>query len=123
MFKLEDLNPHAYPTDAGQQANLGMLLEKLNKLIAAGCPIKRITSGLRTEADQNRINPKAPHSKHLLGAAADVEDASGVVKQWVTDNMDKLVGAGLYCESFLATPTWCHFQCIAPASGHRIFLP
>lgn len=80
-----------------------------------------ITSGLRSVSDQERINPSANTSKHLLGAACDVYDPNRDLQQWCVENEDKL--DGLWMESFHSTPTWVHFQVISPHSGKKWFLP
>lgn len=123
MIKLEELNPHNYPETEEISTNLNILLERINKIrMVWGYPMT-VTSGLRSQADQTRINPSAPKSKHLIGAAVDIADASGSLKAWLKSNLDLLDSANLWCESFDSTPTWVHFQCIAPASGHRVFIP
>ncbi len=126
-MKLSDLNPHSYPTDAEQAANLTILLERLQALESeyvkhGGMPF-HVNSGLRSVADQQRINPSAMHSKHLTGAAADVSDPDSRLWTFVIDNMPVVEAIGLWMEDKKSTPTWVHFQCQAPKSGHRIFIP
>lgn len=118
-----DINKDGYPETPEINMNLNTLVERLNKLIDKGCPIKRITSGLRSQADQQRINPSAPKSKHLVGAAADVEDREHFVKLWCTNNVNILEDVGLWCEALSSTPTWTHFQIFPPKSGKRFFQP
>lgn len=123
MITVRDLNPHNYDTTPEQDARLLDLAEKLNMVqIAYGKPMS-VTSGLRSLEDQMRINPKAPKSKHLLGAAADIADVDGDLKKFVLANLDLIAKIGLYMEDFASTPTWVHFQIISPASGRRIFKP
>lgn len=120
---MKELNPRNYSTDDNTQAELNNLLEKLNAVRSAYGKPMTITSGLRSQADQARINPDAPKSKHLLGQAADIYDPSSKFWQWCMANMDLMVELGLYFEDKTATPTWVHIQTVAPKSGKRIFKP
>lgn len=61
----------------------------------------------------------APNSAHLTGEAADIADADGALKAWLSEEM--LAGYGLWAESYDSSPTWCHLQ-VRPAS-RRIFEP
>lgn len=123
MITLQELNPHHYPTSVEIDQNLNVLLYKVNQIAKQYSGDFSATSGLRTLADQMRINPSAPHSKHLVGAAVDIGDPEGRLKVWINDNIKQIEIADLYLESFRWTPTWVHFQCIPPLSGHRIFIP
>jgi hypothetical protein len=123
MITGKELNPHGYPVTAEQEANLAVLLERINRIRAAYGKPMTVTSGLRSEADQARINPKAPRSKHLLGAACDIADASGELKAWAMAHLKTLEESELWCEAFSSTPTWVHFQIFPPKSGKRFFLP
>lgn len=123
MITAKELNPKGYATTPEQDANLAVLLEKMNKIRAAYGKPMYITSGLRSEEDQARINPKASKSRHLIGAACDVADQNGDLKRWVKANVSLLETVGLWCESFDATPNWIHFQIVPPRSGNRFFIP
>jgi Peptidase M15 len=123
MIKFSDLNPHQYETTPEQISNMEKLFKSLTQLIAAGAPIVTVTSGLRSDADQARINPSAPKSKHLIGAAADIYDPHGELAEWVVANVGLLEEAELWCEDLAHTLTWVHFQCISPKSGRRFFIP
>lgn len=116
------LNPHNYPTDSEQHVNLDILLHRLNVLSEACNMEFQINSGLRSGADQARINPKAPHSKHLIGAAADVNDPHKLIFSWCMNNMAVVEAIGLWMEDPINTPTWTHFQCQPPKSGSRVFI-
>lgn len=121
MITLQELNPHNYPTTPEIDANLKVLLERINLVrVAWGKPLV-VTSGLRSQADQARINPKAPRSHHLRGEAVDLSDASGELKKWLIANPEILVKVELWCEA--GTIGWTHFQIVPPASGHRWFRP
>jgi uncharacterized protein YcbK (DUF882 family) len=123
MISLQELNPHNYPTTPEIDANLQTLLERVNVIRAAWGKPMIVTSGLRSQADQARINPNAPKSKHLIGAACDVYDPDGELKKWVLDNVKLFEDTGLWMEAFSSTPTWVHMQCIPPHSGNRFFIP
>ncbi len=123
MISMSELNQHNYPTDDVTQANLDDLLEKLNAVRKLyGFPMY-INSGLRSMADQMRINSNAPKSKHLTGQAADIRDNDGTFWAWCMANMDAMKTIGFWFENKGSTPTWVHMQTVPPASGKRIFNP
>jgi uncharacterized protein YcbK (DUF882 family) len=128
--KLED-----QPEDV--RANLAILIAKVNKIREAYGKPMTVTSGLRTMADHLRIyrekaekagvpfdESKVPmKSQHLKGAALDISDPNQELQAWCLANVSTLEQAGLWCESFSATPNWVHFQIFAPRSGNRFFNP
>ena len=112
------------------QANLAILLERLNKVRTKWGKPMTTTSGLRTMEDHLRIyaekgitDPvKIPmKSKHLVGAADDISDPDLELTQWLKANPDVLEEAELWCEQ--GNKNWVHFQIFAPHSGVRWFLP
>ncbi len=122
MITRQMLNPHrVYETDE-INLNLKELEHRLNLLIEYGAPITIVTSGLRSEADQARINPSAPKSKHLVGAAADIA-SDGMLHNWVVNNIAALEKTKLWCEDPSCTKGWIHFQIYPPRSGKRFFIP
>lgn len=70
-------------------------------------------------------------SFHLIGAAWDVADPRGELKDWVLSNIDILEMLGIHCENPEITSAnsmppwekWCHFQIMPPSSGARFFDP
>lgn len=123
MISMQELNPHNYDVTPEQQANLEKLLEAMNKVRTAYAIPMKVTSGLRSQADQDRINSSAPKSKHLLGLAVDIYDPDSKVWEWCMENMHLMEELGIYFEDKVSTPTWVHFQLGPPKSGRRIFKP
>jgi len=123
MISMQELNPHNYATDATTADNLNKLLSVMNQIRAAYGKPMTVNSGLRSQADQDRINPKAPKSNHLKGLACDIADADAALWAWCMVNMPLMEKLGVYFEDKNASPTWVHFQIVAPASGKRIFKP
>lgn len=123
MILMKELNPHKYIVDATITANLHDLLNKVNQIRSAYGKPMMVSSGLRSQEDQARINPGAPKSKHLTGQACDIADHNGTLKAFVGANIKLLEDAGLWCEDFAHTPTWVHFQTVPPGSGKRFFIP
>ncbi len=126
MISLKELNPHGYPTTPEIDANLQILLTRLNAVRSAYGKPMTITSGLRSNAQQQGLieagKSNAVHSKHLSGQAADIAD-DGKLKAWVMVNLALIEEIGLWMEAFESTPTWVHMQIIAPKSGKRFFIP
>lgn len=125
MISLKELNPHNYPTTPEIDKNLDILLTRLNRVrIAYGKPLT-ITSGLRSIDQQKSLieagKSTATHSKHLIGAAADISDTNGVFYDWCKANEKLLESIGLWCEERMGA--WQHLQMLPPASGHHWFFP
>lgn len=127
MIELQELNSHQYPTTTEIDDNLAILLDKMNQVRTAWGNPMIVTSGLRSQAQQDSLIAagisNAPKSKHLTGQACDIADSDRSLTQWVKDNMDLMEQIGLWFEDFDHTPTWVHFQIIAPGSGNRVFIP
>lgn len=121
MISREEMNPHSYKLTDEQEANQQTLHVAINKIRSAYNKPMIVTSGVRSQQDQARINPSAPKSKHLLGAAVDIADSNGELYKWCKDNTKELEDAGLYCEE--GTKGWVHFQSIPPKSKKRWFIP
>jgi len=120
-ISMAELNPHNYPVNEEVEANLMVLYLRINKVRSAyGSPMV-ITSGLRSEADQMRINPSAPKSKHLIGAACDVLDQDEKLNDWCKSNEALLQEIRFWMEE--RQGGWQHFQTYAPSSGKLWFLP
>jgi len=101
------------------QANLPVLLERVNQIRALWGKPMTVTSGLRTMADHLRIyaakgitDPaKIPmHSRHLIGAAVDISDPELAITAWLKETPAFLEDAKLWCEE--GNKDWVHFQCV-----------
>lgn len=127
MISLKELNPHGYPTNEEIDANLAILLDRLNQVRMAYNVSMTVTSGLRSNDQQKALieadKSNATHSKHLIGAAADILDLDGALKRWVKDNEVLIEQIGLWMEDFAYTSDWVHFQIVPPGSGKRFFIP
>lgn len=125
MITFKELNPHNYPTTPEIEANLSVLLTRLNQLRTAyGVPMI-VTSGLRSVEQQQRLIAtgisNATKSHHLSGQAADIYDPHNALYQWCQNNVPVLEQCGLWCEEDRGF--WVHFQSIPPKSGKRFFKP
>ncbi len=125
MITMAKLNPHDYPTNSEQQTNLSILCDRLNQLSEACNMEFKVNSGLRSDADQKVIIAaglsRATRSKHLIGAAADIDDPHKLIWSWIANNMAIAEAIGLWFESPLDTPTWTHMSIHPPKSGKRVF--
>ena len=127
MISPKELNSHGYPTNPEIDLNLKELLYKINLVRTAYSHPMIVTSGLRSIDQQNALvaagKSKASNSKHLFGQAVDILDTDHKLRDWVKDNLQLMETIGLWLEDFDSTPTWCHFQIVAPKSGNRVFKP
>lgn len=123
MITAEELNPHHYLITPGSDIskNLGVLHERINKVRTAWGKPMVVTSGLRSAADQARINPKAPKSNHLTGSAVDIGDPDGTLYAWTLSHLALMKEIGLWIEQ--GTHGWVHYQIVPPRSGNRVFIP
>lgn len=116
--KLEDLSPEI-------QANLNLLLERINKVRTAWGKPMHVNSGLRLVGQQPAN--AAAKSNHLVGLAVDIgDDADGTLWQWVLANLQLMQNIGLWFEDPRWTHNmgnWVHFQVVPPKSGKRIYVP
>jgi uncharacterized protein YcbK (DUF882 family) len=124
---IAELNPHNYPTNPSIDKNLGILFSRLLELQSATGRDFQINSGLRSDDQQLELiregKSTAVHSKHIAGAAADVNDPDGSLAEYVKANLDYMATIGFWMEDFGHTKGWVHFQIMAPGSGHRVFIP
>lgn len=102
--------------------NLDALVPKLNALQEASGLDLFINSGWRPSAVNASVGG-APHSTHDLGLAADIGDHSGLLRDWILQNLETMVRLGLYMEDFRWTLGWVHVQSRPPRSGKRIYIP
>jgi hypothetical protein len=111
------------PLSQEQEDNLEHLLECLNKLRTAYGKPMYVSSGYRPEAINSKVKGAAKKSNHIMCLACDFKDLDGSLDEWCLQNLDILEECGLYLESPMHTPNWCHLQAIPPKSGKRIFIP
>lgn len=111
-----------YPLTPELEANLAKLLDALNRFRDVyGIPMT-VSSGYRP-GKYNVAAGGAKHSNHMICLACDFHDQIGALDQYCLDNPQLLEDCGLYQEDPQHTPGWCHLQCVAPASGNRVFIP
>lgn len=125
MITLKELNPHDYLTNDEIDKNLQTLLERINQIRTAyGIPMI-VTSGLRSQDDQQKLiaegKSTATKSHHLTGEAVDIFDPDGKLNAWAHENVALLESIGLWCENRMGA--WVHLQIVPPKSGHRWFNP
>lgn len=106
-----------------QVANINTLVPRVNELLEAFGEYRKVNSGYRSQADQQRINPSAPKSKHLLCAAVDLSDPDGKLAAFCMANLPLISKIGLWLENPQKTKGWVHAQCLPPKSGSRVFNP
>lgn len=128
MISLRELNPHEYELTSEQISHLQDLFVAINRVRQAYGKPMYVSSGVRSVDEQIRIytvmgRTPALGSAHIKAAACDIKDVDGELWNWCMANLHLLEEAGLYLEDKHYTPTWVHFQTIAPKSGNRIFKP
>lgn len=127
MIVLAELNKHNYETTPDIDANLFVLLDRINQVRELWNKPMVVTSGLRSEQQQEALiasgKSTASKSRHLTGNACDIQDLDGSLYKWCQDNVDKLETIGLWMEDGNHTHGWVHFQTLAPHSGNRFFIP
>lgn len=65
----------------------------------------------------------AARSNHKEGLAVDRYDPDGKIDAWCMANLDVVAACGIWLEHPSATSGWSHWQCVAPRSGRRVFMP
>lgn len=110
-------------------SNARRLLERTTKLLEALKDAKvlsdtpELCSGWRPSAYNATIPGAAKHSKHIICLAIDLSDGSHKIANYLKTNVKLLEELDLAIEDPSATPSWCHIQIGAAASGRRVFLP
>lgn len=114
------------------------LLDRVNKLLEALGREARVSSGIRTKKDHERIyrqiNAKRKEqgldpikvpmgSKHLSCQAVDLADPNNELDVLLDQKEALLEEYGLYREHPDYTKGWVHLQTVAPGSGLRTFKP
>lgn len=109
-----------YPLSAEQEANMDKLLKTLDQFREAYGKALVISSGYRPAAVNASVGG-AKKSNHIMCLAVDFVDKDGSLDEWCLQNLDVLERLGLYLESPLHTPNWCHVQ-LKP-TRNRVFIP
>lgn len=110
----------AHPLTKEQDANLKVLLERLNRFKAMYGGEMRVSSGYRPKAINAKVGG-ATNSAHLHCQACDFHDRDGKIRKFIMQNPSVLDTCDLYCEDFNYTPTWVHLQ--TRKTKNRIFKP
>lgn len=113
------------------RANAGLTVERVNGLLEAYAEAtgetgaRKVNSGWRPLAINNRVRGAAGRSKHLTGEACDLDDFDGALDAWCTTGagLAALEAHGLWLEHPDSTVGWCHVQTVPPGSGRRVFKP
>lgn len=105
------------------RTNLSKLLDALNKFRQAYGKPMIVTSGLRTQQQNDQLSNSGKKSAHLSAEACDFADIDRSITNYVLANPNILVECDLYMEDPGACPTWIHLGIRRPASGNRIFRP
>lgn len=86
-------------------------------------PATKINSGWRPPAVNSSTPGAASRSNHIIGAAADLADATAAIDKWAhsAEGTKHLERIGLWMEHMNHTPRWAHFQIFPPRSGNRHF--
>jgi hypothetical protein len=134
MISLSELNPKGSLLTPSQEANLNVLLERINIIRKAWAKPMIVTSGFRSKDDHKRIYAQLAKrrgveyiripmgSLHLAGAAVDISDPDGSLMEWCKCNEPLLEVTGLWMEE-PDDQKRCHFQISPPRSGKRFFKP
>lgn len=112
----------ANPLTPEMETNLETLLIAVNLIRDLYGKPMTVSSGYRPAA-ANAAAGGAKRSAHLTCEAVDFADPDRKLMQWLLRNLDILEKAGLYLESPIGTPHWCHLQTRPPKSGKRVFIP
>ena len=116
---------------SNQQYNIGVLLDRVNKIRTLWNKPMIVTSGYRSMKHHLEIyaakgitDPKRipMQSKHLTGEAVDISDPNLELTKWLKENdSQRLKDVLLWCEE--GNANWTHFQITPPKSGNLWFLP
>lgn len=130
------LGPYANHPDVTREirSNADLMLDKVSEILQAaqsdgvtlhinphtGCYVAGNGNGGFRPAG---ATVGAPASKHKSGHAVDIYDPHRELARWVWKNQSAVEGSGLHIERPEWTPTWLHFQDVAPGSGVFAFIP
>lgn len=121
-MNLSDLNPNCYQLELDQYQNLIKLILKVNTLFKDFDGELKVTSGIRSLKDQERVDPNHPKSAHLTGQAVDILDTDGKIWEYVKKNIITMNTLELYAENKAPNDPHVHLQTRRPKSGNTIFI-
>lgn len=119
MVKVDD-RALDYPPKVQMLINGDKLLVQINRLQDLMQVQFTVSSGYRP-GTYNVKAGGAKNSTHLTCEAIDLHDDDGMIKHKLQSNVHILEEHGLYMESPVHTPGWCHLQTRPTRS--RIFIP
>jgi hypothetical protein len=83
-----------------------------------------LASGWRPKGVNAETSNAAHLSTHIYGCGGDIQDqVDRRLARWCLRHLDVLEGLGLYMEDPRWTPSWVHWQIVAPGSGKRVYIP
>lgn len=120
---LNDINNKKLIATQEQLLNMEHLANCITQLETAYGQEFVVTSGLRTEAMQSKINPNRMKSAHLTGQAVDILDLEKDVWRWLIDNIKLVRQLKLCLEDKSFTERWVHIQSKPTKYGNIVFVP
>lgn len=110
-----------YPLTPALEANLAVLLDKVNQFRDIYNIPMSVTSGYRP-GHFNTDAGGAKGSAHLVCSACDFADGDGALDAYCDAHPEILAQIGLWRESPASTPGWCHLDTRDRGPVHT-FLP
>jgi len=84
----------------------------------------KVSSGFRPSHVNAGIPNAAKRSLHMIGKAVDLRDPGNKIDELVSERYQLLDRFGLWLESPICTPGWCHLDCgVRVPRAKRIFIP
>lgn len=111
-----------FPLSAEVESNLGVLLDRVNRIRALYDKPMFVSSGYRP-GHYNKDAGGAANSPHLECQAVDFHDKDRKLTDWILSNVQVLEECDLYMEDPGHTPSWVHLQSRPTRSGRRVFIP
>ncbi len=109
-----------YPADFTPEirANAEDLLNRVNGLLGELGQLEglmsqniQVSSGWRPPSINAATPGSAKRSLHMVGKAVDIVDPHRILYGMIMKHADLLHKYGLWMESMISAPTWCHLDC------------